>query len=298
MATCPKCAHRFKFRERPLQIKPPVPSASQEEKPVAPSMMEPSVPREEAQGPELEQADAELAEEESGVQADSAPSVEEDLWENLEALNEDDGDDEIPFDSGTSTLPLWERARSGYPRAFVRTGLDVLSNPRRFFASMTVNREITKPLLFFLIIAGAVALSRSIWQLLGILPAGPLMENIDRNLRAILELVIYPLQAGTVFFLLTGFCHLLLRLFKGDTKGFPGTVRVAAYCSVPLLLLIIPYIGLPMGLIGFVGYYFIGLKYTHRASTQQILAVLATPVLLAMIAVVLMILVFGSVPLP
>lgn len=301
MATCPKCAHRFKFRERPLQIKPPVASsAPQEERAPAPPAVEPPlIPQEEAHSPEFVQAPAELAEEKSEVQADSAPSeMEEDLWENLEALNEDEEDDQDSFEPGVSTLPLWERARSGYPRAFVQTGLDVLSNPRRFFTSMTVNRDIIKPLLFFLIIVEAVALSQSVWQLLGILPAGPLMEDVDQNLRAALVLITYPIQVAAFLFLDAGINHLLLQLFKADTKGFLGTFRAGVYSSVPMLFLMIPYIGWPMAAIGVTVYKFIGLKYIHRASTQQILAVLAMPVLLAMIAAVLIVLLSGGAPLP
>jgi len=288
MATCPKCRHRFKFREvAPVEhIEPKTDSP-----PVAPAI-EPEIQDtpEKASGPAQ-------AEQQTTSQVESpAPSHDEDLWNELSALKEDDEE------SGSSTehrpepsLPLWERVDSGYPRAFVQTFLEVLANPRIFFSAMPVGYGIVKPLLFFLIIVQAVALSQSIWQLLGIIPPSALTENLDNTLQAALSLILYPLEVCVFLFLDTAMNHFFLRLFKADTKGFEGTFRAGTYSAAPMLLMIVPYIGLPLAMIGVIVYKFLGLRHVHGATNKQVLAVLILPMLLAITVAIVLTLMTGGI---
>ena len=241
MATCPKCQHRFKFREPsivlPRQTAPesdttaPIPSTA----PVAPDALAESIQR----APSAPHA--EPAPPAAKPPVESAPPRDEDLWKELEALNDDDGDSSYGHDQGQAhtSLPLWERATSGYPRAFAQTFMDVLVNPKNFFAAMPVGHGLVKPLVFFLIIVQAVALSQSIWQLLGIVPPSMLTENLDNSLQAAISLILYPLEVCIFLFLDTAINHFFLRLFKADTKGFEGTFRAEAYSAAPMLLMII-----------------------------------------------------------
>lgn len=52
----------------------------------------------------------------------------------------------------------------------------------------------------FLIIIESVALSQSLWQLLGILPPSMITENLGHNLQAGLALILYPLQVSIFLF--------------------------------------------------------------------------------------------------
>ena len=292
MATCPKCQQRFKFRELPKSpagetegaLEPPVappeqPAAAQPQPPLQRDesvQTEPEAPRAEAQPPHPPE------------------SREEDLWRELEALNDDEeGFDEEQADSHAS-LPEWERASSNYPQAFFRTFLHALSNPKGFFSAMPVGFGYMKPLLFFLVIIQAVALSQSVWQLLGILPPSLLTEGLGHTAQAALALILYPIEVSIFLFLDTAINHFFLRLFKADTKGFEGTFRAEAYSAAPMLLMVIPYIGMPLAMIGTTVYKFLGLRHVHGASNKQVLAVLILPMLLAMAVAIILTLLTGQ----
>ncbi len=278
MATCPKCSHRFKFREMPVPPRPlpEEPVVRHEEQP-APRPVEPVRPP----NPPLQPAE---------------PSRDEDLWNELEALNEEDKSEEAaPEEPVTPRLPIWEQATTGYPRAFVQTFLDMVSNPKLFFQAMPVGSGPVKPLLFFLIITQFVAITQAIWQLMGILPPSALTENLGHSVQAALALILYPFEATFFLFLDTAINHLFLRLFKADTKGFEGTFRAEAYSTAPMLLMAVPFIGMPMAMIGMTVYKFLGLRYVHGASAKQVLAVLVLPVLLAVAVAVAMTILAGKI---
>ncbi len=292
MATCPKCQHRFKFRELPK-----APTGEAERPPHSHTAVE---------QPEMEQPQAPVQPDESVPTKAEAPRVEtppphttesheEDLWRELEALNDDEEDvGEEHADDSQASLPEWERASSGYPQAFFRTFLHALSNPKGFFSAMPVGHGYMKPLLFFLVIIQAVALSQSLWQLLGILPPSLLTDGLGHTAQAALALILYPIEVSVFLFLDTAINHFFLRLFKADTKGFEGTFRAEAYSAAPMLLMVIPYIGMPLAMIGTTVYKFLGLRHVHGASNKQVLAVLILPMLLAMAVAILLTLLTGQ----
>jgi predicted Zn finger-like uncharacterized protein len=285
MATCPKCQHRFKFREIPAEH-------------IEPETASPAQPP--AAEPETQAAAVQAATPDPATESPAAPqppspaqAQDEDLWNELSALKEDDEGPETEVRPETS-LPLWERASSGYPRAFVQTFLEVVATPKTFFSAMPVGHGMLRPLLFFLVIIQAVALSQAIWQLLGIIPPSVFTENLGRTIQAALVLVLYPLEVCLFLFLDTAINHFFLRLFRADTKGFEGTFRAVVYSSAPMLLMIIPYIGLPLAMIGVVIYKFLGLRHVHGATTKQVLAVLVLPMLLAMTVAIILTLLTGG----
>ncbi len=269
-ATCPKCQHRFKFRE--LLSEAPI------QKPI--NQPESNV-REPEQVPNISLQHAE-------------PPKEEDLWDELEALHSEPEEQQEAEEPIIPELPKWERATGGYPIALVQTIMDLFSNPRRFFKSMPVGTGYIKPLLFFLIIVEVVAIAQSIWQLLGIMPPSMMTENLGHNVQAALALILYPLQITFFLFLDTGINHLCLKLLKADGKGFEGTFRAAAYSAAPMLLMIVPYIGFPMSMIGVTIYKFLGLRHIHDADAKRIVAAMALPLVLAFAFAVLMAFMAGS----
>lgn len=299
MATCPKCQHRFKFRELPGQpagVGVPQHEPAGPAQPTAPA--DAPLPRHErpAQTTQVQPAEtpARPAAEDPAPHQRQAPR-EDDLWKELEALN-DDGEEAHGAgaeDQPQASLPLWERATSGYPLAFAKTFMQVLANPKGFFSAMPVGHGIMKPLLFFLVVIQAVALSQSIWQLLGIMPPSLLTEGLGHTAQAALALILYPLEVSVFLFMDTAINHFFLRLFKADTKGFEGTFRAEAYSAAPMLLMVIPYIGMPLAMIGATVYKFLGLRHVHGASNKQVLAVLVLPMLLALAVAIVLTLVTG-----
>jgi predicted Zn finger-like uncharacterized protein len=294
MATCPKCQHRFKFREVPKApasepARTPKTETAFEEQPETTPPQTP-LPRT-ASAPEQPGT----SEAETAAPPHSPEHLEEDLWRELEALNDEEAPEEDPAGHSRTELPDWERATSGYPQAFARTFLRALSNPKAFFSAMPVGYGYAKPLLFFLIIIQAVALSQSIWQLLGILPPSLLTEDLGHTAQAALALILYPLEVSIFLFMDTAINHFFLRLFKADTKGFEGTFRAEAYSAAPMLLMVIPYIGMPLAMIGTTVYKFLGLRHVHGASNKQVLAVLILPMLLAMAVAIILTLATGRI---
>lgn len=289
MATCPKCKHRFKFRELPfIADNEPAPSPEAD---LAPHQSQNQPP-----APAAPQA-PEKKTQPSSVHDD-------DLWTELEALNNhgskatDDFDDSGYDDARPSTpqtLPIWERVTSDYPRAFIQTLADVLTNPKIFFSAMPVGHGYLRPLLFFLIIVQIVALSQMAWQLLGILPPSALTSELGASLQAALVLILYPLEVSLFLLLDTTINHFFLRLFKADTKGFEGTFRAAVYSAAPMLLMAVPFIGLPLAMIGVTVYKFLGLRHVHGATSKQIVAVLVLPMLLALTIGIILALIVGGI---
>lgn len=274
MATCPKCKHRFKFREiiQPsLEIKESPDHNSALAHEAAPAL-EPTPP-------------------ESPIQ-EEPPG---DLWRELEALDDATASESIgPAQTQEPALPLWEQVESGYATAFVQTIVDMFKNPEQFFSRMPMGHGYIKPLIFFLIIVEIVAVSQAMWQILGILPPSFFAESMEQNFHPLWALILFPIQAPVFLFVYTAICYSFLRLFKADAKGFEGTFRVEVYSSILALLLIIPYIGLPLAMIGGVVYKYLGLRYIHGASSKQVIAAMTLPILIALSIAILLILLTQS----
>lgn len=284
MATCPKCQHRFKFREiAPLE--PSTPEAAPENTRTEPVGQDaPShAPKQPLPEPQSQEKNTPPA----------APH-DEDLWNGLAALNEDDEDESFAHSSPEPSLPLWERVDSGYPRAFFQTFLEVLARPKAFFSAMPVGHGMVKPLFFFLVITQTVALFLAFWHFLGIGLPTPLTENFGQTTQAILALVLHPLEMTVSLFVLTAIHHFFLHLFNADTKGFEGTFRAEAYSIAPWLLMIVPYIGLPLAMIGCLVYLFLALRHVHGASNTQVLATIILPMLLVTTMVIVLTLLTGG----
>lgn len=61
-----------------------------------------------------------------------------------------------------------------------------------------------------------------------------------------------------------------------------------------MLLMIVPYIGFPMSMIGVTIYKFLGLRHIHDADAKRIVAAMALPLVLAFAFAVLMAFMAGS----
>lgn len=164
---------------------------------------------------------------------------------------------------------------------------------QNLFQFMPVGQGYVKPLLF-LILVEIIAISQAVWQLFGILPASLLTEGLGHTLQAAIALILYPVEITAFLILDATINHTFLRLLRADTKGFEGTFRASTYSAAPMLLSCIPYIGLPLAMIGTTIYKYLGLRYVHNASPKQVIAALTIPVLLTMAIAVLSILLTGS----
>jgi len=253
-ATCPKCSHKFPFTPE-----------------------EPETHRQPDASPATPPTD---------------PSQADDLWEALDALRPDASPspgDEPPAEkhedpeehhSLEPVPPAWEATHPSSAAAYLATLKDILFSPGRFFRTLPVGAGYTKPLLFFLILAEAMAIVQALWHLLGILPPAPLTEGLGHTAQATLALILYPLQISFFLFLDTIVNHFFLHLFRGAHKGFEGTFRAQAYSAAPMVLLVIPYLGLPMAVVATTVYKFLALRHVHGTDAYRVLGALVVPVLL------------------
>ncbi|MBZ4648756.1 MAG: hypothetical protein PWQ64_1604 [Desulfomicrobiaceae bacterium] len=281
-ATCPQCRHKFPFT-------PPMAADSE---PPAPAPQEPVRPVTAEEPPLHEDRPAPPPADESAPDAD--------IWEALHALRPDepakpqtaiDPEDRLEDDpEGESELlppeapeplpPTWETATTAPFAAYLSTLWAILVSPVRFFRTLPVGAGYIKPLLFFLILAEAVAVAQALWQLLGVLPPAPLTEGLGSTAQATVALLLYPLQISFFLFMDTVVNHFFLQLFRGAHKGLEGTFRAQAYSAAPMLLLIIPYLGLPMAIVATTVYKFLALRHVHDARPSQVLAALVVPMVL------------------
>lgn len=285
-ATCPQCRHKFPFNP-PIPANPePKTPASQESVSLVDTGESPTPIRDDRAVVPLPSAD------------DISPDA--DIWDALHALRPDEpakpqtkreSEDYVEDDSeGKSELlppevpeslpPAWETENTAPFFAYLSTLWAILVSPVRFFRTLPVGAGYIKPLLFFLILAEAVAIAQALWQLWGILPPAPLTEGLAHTAQATVALLLYPLQISFFLFLDTLVNHFFLQLFRGAYKGLEGTFRAQAYSAAPMLLLVVPYLGLPMAIVATTVYKFLALRHVHGARSSQVLAALVVPMVL------------------
>ena len=283
-ATCPKCKHRFRFKDLEFTIEePPEPTDSAPQEPVGSSQEKPAGPMDaeliftEAQtdgpmGPPLEDGpgpDGERTEGAYGFQAEDrfgpGPDVEPPPWEKL---------DEYGFFSGlTQTI---KRA---------------MLHPIRFFSSMAVGLGLAKPLIFYLLVGEFQAACQMLWQMLGVSAMMTMTggrEAVDMggmmSVGPITILILYPVLLAVGLFFSTAVSHVLLMLFRAASAGFEGTFRAMAYSAAPMVLAVVPILGPFTGAVWSMVIMVIALKYIHQTTYTRIGLAFLVPVVVFALA--------------
>ncbi len=287
-ATCPQCRHKFPFTPAPPAAAP-APAA------------EPNTPPPSANADVWESLEAM-----SGPLQVSSPPADTDATEEDSSplrhketpflTNEEDIPDSTSSAGDVEPIPpTWETETASPLAAYLDTLRTILFSPVRFFRTLPVGAGYTKPLLFFLILAEAVAIAQALWQLAGILPPAPLTEGLGHTGQATVALLLYPLQISFFLFLDTVVNHFFLHLFRGARRGFEGTFRAQAYSAAPMLLLIIPYLGLPMAIVATTVYKFLALRHVHGTEPYRVLAALVVPIALMFAVAILLTWLTGTI---
>ena len=268
LATCPKCKHKFKFRElaSPLSVDPG-------ERP----------PRQVSKD---EAGDASTAE-----QRTASPDREQSIWEQLESL----GSEESPSDREESdpsrsqhpgTAVPWEDLESfGLVHGFFQTIKQAMLHPMSFFGGMSPVGGLVKPLVFFLVISEIQALAQIVWQLLGIVPGmqdngGTIIGISLAGLGSLFLLILLPILLTVSLFIFAGLSHLCLMALKSASGGFQATFRAMCYGRAPLILSVVPVLGVLAGTFWTFYSTIIGLKQLHKSSLPAAAAGLFVPILL------------------
>ncbi|MDY7001996.1 MAG: zinc-ribbon domain-containing protein [Thermodesulfobacteriota bacterium] len=291
-ATCPKCKHRFRFKEleftieeppEPTESAPaeePVGSAPQEsvgsssEGPAGPMDAEAFLGEAEPQGPtdspfeDGPAQDEEQAQGAYGFQAEHrfgpGPDVEQPPWEKL---------DEYGFFSGLT-----------------QTVKRAMLHPIRFFDSMPVGVGLGKPLIFYLLLGEFHVACQMLWQLLGLSAMMTMtgrheaMEMGMTGLGPIALLILYPILLALGLFLSTAVSHVLLLLLRAASAGFEGTFRAMAYSAAPMVLAVVPILGPFTGAVWSMVIMIIALKYIHQTTYTRIGLAFLVPVMVLILA--------------
>lgn len=175
--------------------------------------------------------------------------------------------------------------------SFVRTVRNVLLSPTSFFRGIARRGDFVGPLVFALICALISGVLSGILGFLFALIGGDIGTAI---LTLILGIVLTPIYAVVALFVIAGIYHLLVLLLAGSgNAGFEATFRVVAYSfAIQLVTWVaaIPIIGTIIALIAAIyGLYVsaFGIRELHSTTMQRAAAVVAIPVLVAIVLGVL-----------
>ncbi len=315
IATCPKCAHKFKFRDLP-RVTRLRDYHEERDEPTSDTHPRPG----EHDEPDGRGNEAPVAGRpgQAGGQVEPAasanrparaprPPAEGDIWQRLESMRserqESPGQDDqeapakesgLPEDEGTDEASArgdatsieapWERTdKFGVAGGFVQTVKRATLHPQAFFGHMPL-RGMAKPLAFFLLV-GCIQLAAQLgWGAAGmtfmdLVTQRPEEASVTTSLGegGYLLFIIFPLVLTTLLFAMSGLNHLFLMATKAANRGFEATFRAVAYGSAPLVLSVIPYAGDMLGLVWNLAVTIIAYKYIHRTSYARVALAMLIP---------------------
>ncbi|MBT8764258.1 zinc-ribbon domain-containing protein [Desulfohalobiaceae bacterium Ax17] len=263
-ATCPKCRHKFKFRDLSSSFKL----------------------SEEPEATPIEQNDKATEKRQSDLEGENK----ENIWEKLESMAEGTEQKKVDRDSlaeDEADIPWEHLEKYGFFPGLFKTIKEAMLSPANFFARMKLT-GYSKPLVFYLLLAEVQAIANFIWQMVGLMPmissqgyAVPGMGIV--GLGSAVILILYPILLTILLFMVVGFNHLFLVLVRAGTSGFQGTFRAVTYGSAPMILAIIPFIGPLLGGIWAMVVTVIGYKNIHRTSYVKVFIAMFLPIILGIV---------------
>lgn len=186
---------------------------------------------------------------------------------------------------GRAPSPWEDRDRIGLTRGIFRSFFQTLFSPGVFFRTMQTGRGLIEPLAIGILFGSAgMMLSLfneflpSVWGRGGGMQV--LMKGSGSPLLPSTLMLLSPFIACVGIFFMSGVLHLFLRVFRGASGGFEGTLRVVAFGQATQVLALIPVIG---GMIAFLWYLvvlIVGVREIHETSYGRVLLAFLSPALL------------------
>ena len=174
-------------------------------------------------------------------------------------------------------LPAWEVPGKSLITRFFATLRQILSAPSLMFYGLKINNFgralsfgwiLCTLAVFFSALYSLWSLNRDPQAILNNLqiPAGTNPQQIIDALRSQLLLGLYtsPLLGLFNLFVSALLYHLGVWLLARKHRGFLATFRATAYGCAPLILFVIPFIGLLIGLLGTIALHVLALSAVHR----------------------------------
>lgn len=272
VATCPKCKHKFRFRELPPET---FTSLADQTAPARPD----ATPSQDTPPRDVPPQDA------AATPPPSPPSAQDetpggDIWDRLGGLDPHQreagpaapgGEDPLAGDAGRPLVdvPFERMDQNGFFPALIQTIRRAMFSPQLFFGSMPL-RGLGKPLIFAILISQFEVFFQVLWGGMGVMGEPPVDMGSGLGLSLTAAVVLAPILITVLLFLETALFHFCLILFKAANRGFEGTFRVMAYGCAPLFLAFVPVIGPVIGSLWGLALNVIGTKYMHGTSTGRV----------------------------
>lgn len=268
IATCPKCKHKFRFRNL--------------EDTFAASLATPEAPAaRDALSSDPEASPAENSP--KRPKADPAPDGEE-FWDKLASMGQPHQEVREEADPGGHAVPPhvevpWEHLdKYGFFSGIWETIKRAMLQPTAFFQAMPVGGGQIKPLIFYLLIAEFQIVMQMIWDMTGV-GADATREAGLAGVSAMMLLFIYPLLLTILLYVMALLVHVCLTLVNGASRGFEGTFRALTYGSAPMVMVLVPMVGPLVGAFWSLVVTFLGYKHIHRTTSGKVLVAMLLPLI-------------------
>lgn len=188
------------------------------------------------------------------------------------------------FEVPDKSIPWEERNSLGNVDAFSATFMLSMTKPTSFFRRLPAKGGIFNPIIYALICGLAGTLIDLFWQFF--IPSSGFIEEELRSADTINEFYIImallsPLIIPLALFINTGILHFSLLLVGVKHSDFETTFRVVCYGSGTNLIVIIPVIGIMVGVIWKLALEVIGLREIYSISSRRALTAVLLPFLIA-----------------
>ena len=282
VATCPKCKHKFRFRELPPE------EAGQDAAPGAPAQ---DAPAPEAMTPP--------------PPAPGQLEPEGDIWDRLGAAAPEERPPQAsapegdPFAADPNQpqvdVPFERLDQFGFFPGITQTIRRALFNPKLFFEAMPL-RGLGRPLAFAVLLGEFQIIFQILWSTTGLLGESPEAAQYGLGLALAAAVILGPLFLSVFLFLETVIFHFCLVLFRAGSRGFEATFRVMAYSNAPLVLSCIPVIGPLLAYFWGLALAIIGARRIHGAALGTTVAAFVLFVLIVFSIIFFMYYVASNVP--
>ncbi len=194
------------------------------------------------------------------------------------------------FEKGYDDYIAWENIEKyGFWSALVDTVKKVMFNPTEFFKRLPISGNLTKALVFYLIISEIQAISQVLWSFVGLLkiedPVKAIFGFGISGIASLLMLIFYPIFLTAILFLGSAINHLCLKILKAGKSGFGATFKVVSYSVAPMWLSIIPFLGAFVGSIWSIVITILGFSSIHNSSIGRVIVAFLLPVIVILLLI-------------
>ncbi|WP_022657009.1 YIP1 family protein [uncultured Desulfovibrio sp.] len=293
IATCPKCACRFRFSAEAgvletLDVPAARAAAPGEDDPLPPGAIVPG------RGPAHTAAEIADTMEGGGRRNGSAPDhpeqpepEEEDIRRTASRAYAREAarlDPETERGAGNAVeANPWETApgRDGWPAAFYQTAMQVMFAAPRFFGALNPEAPQLRALSFYLVVCIFQTVVERFWggMLLSIMAPsaatdpqlGKMLALLAPQTNLAMTLLLRTALLVLQLYVFSALVHLAYRFVAPDRTSFPLVFQIMSYSSAPALLCVIPGLGSLAGMIWGLACMAVGCRAALRLNWPQTL---------------------------